>query len=240
VLTEQDHQLIDRYLKGELDDATQRLFDDRMLDSQFSKEVIYRRDLHQALRHRGRVLLKEELQAIENQSSRVFKRKTINTRWLAVAASVALVVTTVYFLFTNTSEQDLYAEYFQPVPNVVAPITKGGGTNTDYNAAFRAYELGDYDRAVGLLQDLDQSDAAVSFFLAITYMHLDRLQAASSSLNQIAKNDSAPYQRHAQWFLMLAEYRLGATVSSDSLLTILTGEIDHPYHTEAVGFRLKK
>jgi hypothetical protein len=240
VLTEQDHLLIDRHLKGELDDVAARQFSDRLHDPEFNQEVTYRIDLLQALRHQARVMLKEELKSIESRRTEAPRRNSINMRWLAIAASVAFLVTAAYFLLTNNEEQDLYAMYFQPVPNVVAPITKGDDMTTEYNSAFRAYESGDYKKAATLLQGLDQADAAVAFFLAITHMHLDNFPLAANSLDEIAKNNTSPYRRHAQWFQMLAEYRLGEQATTDSLLTIMALETDHPYHTEALDFRLKK
>ena len=129
-------------------------------------------------------------------------------RYLAVAASVALLIGAFFWLnpMNSSGESELFAQHYEPYPNVIAPIQKSGDQPTAKEQPFQDYERGDYEAALEGLNNLDESPER-NFFQALSLIGLERYDEAKTQLSIIGKTDGARFQQAATWYLALIEIR---------------------------------
>ncbi|MCH2085332.1 MAG: hypothetical protein MK226_23310 [Saprospiraceae bacterium] len=208
-LQEQDHILIEKYLLQQLTAVDQSIFDQRLNDPDFQKELELQKDLMVALRAEGRSQLKDQLQNIEQRIQREEDVQVTTpqhqfriARIMAIAASVALILAAIYF-FSNQKKSggQIFAQHFEPYPNIVAPLNKSNPETGNREKAFHAYELKNYEEAIQLLNGLPKSDTT-HFYIGLANLSLNQPQKAIDFFDKIKKKDS-PFYIPMNWYKAL-------------------------------------
>lgn len=202
-IDKRDIQLIDAYLRGELDEQGLALLESRKEDAEFAGLFEEMARTETVVRAEGRKQLKEELRKWDS-SAKV--RQLVKVRTIIGVAASILILVVAYFLFRPAADLDAIAEnYLEPYPNVVAPIQKSGGEElTPFERAFQLYEMGYYDKAEDQFGVLDQDDESVQFYAAVTALLDNETELAKNRLDAIILDTGHRYHTPAQWYGALA------------------------------------
>lgn len=193
---ENKEELIIKYFNHQLAPDEQKLFDQWMKeDEDFKTQVNFESSVQEALKRNERAELKSFLQSVEVP----LEKK--NFKWIAIAASfigIVLISTFSIYYFSEKSSSNLYAEYFQPYPNEVAPVVRGQKENSD---AFYAYEIEEYELSAQLFENISEDYALL--YGGISNLEIDQTQKAIEQFNDLILQNSK-YQETAEWYLALA------------------------------------
>jgi tetratricopeptide (TPR) repeat protein len=181
-ISDQDIELIERYLSGELDSKEEETVEERIkTDKEFAEELDFMRDVMSASQKEGREEFREKLSAIgkglfenlENKADTEMKENSDSVKKLplhrrrliyyASALAAAIIVGIFIFLPGNRTGK-LYSAYYEPYPNEIVPYTRGEEVPRDfshfpqekYNLIVRAmkhYERGNYEKAARLFEN---------------------------------------------------------------------------------------
>lgn len=242
-LKDTDYDLMDKYLLGRLDSVEEKNFAQRQRDTDFKKELSWRKKMQPVFKKKGRADLKGRLQALEKkqkQDSTVDKKenrsflRVIGRNWLSLAAGIAIVVAGMWWLNNQpTNSRDLFAVHYEPYPNIIAPIVKSETTVTNYDLAFQRYEQRQYAEALELFEQLPAEDEAVTFYQGLALLGQRDWEQASIILKPISENDQHRFYQPAQWYLGLIDIQLGATDKAKALLTEIAKNAEHPFQKKA-------
>lgn len=231
-----DH--IEKYLRGELSKEETTRFESRMEEhSDLKEKVDKQRQLLKGIELGFNQELKEILIKEESKLSRprLTEANRIKTLYpvIGMAAAVSLVIIAFFTLRNKTVDtSELYAQYYQPYPNVEAPISR-----SDFNELnpYGLYEKGEYNEALSQFSALRTSkpdDPALLFYSAICQMELGTMNDAISSFKELLGLDANKYTRPSKWYLALAYLNSGQTSEAVSYLNELT-QIDDVYARKA-------
>ena len=232
-LNTRDEHLIDQYLLGQLSEADQRLFQERMQASDFQAALSEAQELMGVFQSAGRDQLKAEMKNWEQKLQNSNKEsnapaKTISlNRILAIAASILLLAFIGYFwLSSENGEQKLFADNYQPYPNVVAPIEKGDADEDPTKKAFQEYELGNYEKAINLFEQIMTNQDA-NLFLAISHIELGNDQKAKELLIQIINQPEDRFLIPANWYLGLLNVKEGNLEAAKKYLNVVSKDTEY-------------
>jgi len=194
-------ELIEKYVHGTLTEEERLTFNELIsTDAEFAEEVRFQEDVKVVARHEDSDQFKQQLRSYENQRPSSSKRR----RWVAAAILVALLATAYFTVFQNTNSK-LFAEYFEPYRNVVAPVVRGDQSEALSSKAFLAYENKAYKEAASYFSQLidTENESYYTFYLANCELALGQGTEAIVLLeNYIAT--SGEFTDRAQWYLALA------------------------------------
>ena len=193
-------------------------------------------------RHRGRRELKSFLSDVEKdlanppfKSRRIWLQPNAPWRPLAAACLLLLVALAALFWYKNlqpgpTDTATLAMEYFEPYPNVIAPITKSATEATDYERAFQLYEANQLMEARTTLLTLPDS-AEKYFYLGQIALIEGRSMDALRQLNRIS--DQHRLSATAWWFSAIAHLQENDSDQARLLLQRIAQDGSHPYQRRA-------
>lgn len=245
--------LIEKYIEGTLSDQEQAEFELKMLsDADFAREVNYTKDMVLATQVFGRSELKKELQrvanaeplpsdllsitredtqAAEGQSPRM---RRIYQRFAGVAAAIVLIFAAGWwFTQKRTSPESLFVSYFEPYPNVAAPIVRNATAKKPLEQALLLYEQKNYAAAITQLSALSQQTEAVRFYLAMSHLSNGNAKEAVKHFTTLKDNVSASYQKQTLWYLAMAHLANKDLKACKKVLKPLTTE-DNFYQKKAL------
>ena len=111
---------------------------------------------------------------------------------LAAAAALALVITSYVLINQPPKPQELYAQYFQPYPNVFEPTLRGSEEEAVSNRTlgFRAYDQGDYTTASVLFKEAlkEKEDAGILLLLGNANLVLGNVEEAQNNFLTLIKH----------------------------------------------------
>lgn len=204
--------LIEKFLENQLSDKEKVLFDRWMAeDSSFKKEVSFQQNLKKAIQSKNQDDFKILIGKIENEidSKEVKKNRKFPTKWLVAASFLFLFALS--FLLQNKYHYDpevLFNQNFQPYRNVIFPINRGIENNPQQDKkliAFRAYENGNYQKAVTYFSELYENthEPYYLFYKANALLKLNKPKEAIPLLKEhLQTNDTL--KNKSNWYLALA------------------------------------
>lgn len=234
-MNEQDISLLNDYFNGLLPpDAAAAVESRASSDPDFGQEFALRRDMEAFPRRaEARQAFAATLTAVgadyfqeniaENQPFVV--RQPSNMRWLAAAASLALLAAALWFFTADRGPSyRQYAAHEQP------SFTVRGATDQAAADAEKAFAAADYAPALNALDRLlaeRPDDPSVPLYRGICLIELDRPNEARNALEPLATGNSA-LRSEAQWYLALGYLKTGDRAACRSALTrIQPGETRH-------------
>ncbi|MBL6446306.1 hypothetical protein JMN32_08300 [Fulvivirga sp. 29W222] len=195
--------LIHRYLVGDMSPGEKNAFLKQVEKDQYlSEELDLMRDIRKGIELHGHQRLKAILQ--DREKKHQAKPKPIIWK---VAASLFIALGLGYSIFQFYGHKgDLYKEYYLPYPNVVNPISRSAAPTTGDGITY--YEQEQYSAALDkLLKQLkeEQDNDTVKFYLAQTYLALDKSADAITYLRQV--EEKSRFYEPAQWYLALTHLK---------------------------------
>jgi len=198
--------LIDKYFENTLSAAEKQLFDDELKNNKaFADEVALQHKIKSVIHISERNVLKKQLQLIEHSSSKKIA-KQVSIKWWYVAASVIIIAITTWLVVQKPSSNELFAAYYQPYPNVVAPIVRGNNNhkNDGVYQAFSFYENKEYAKAALMFRSLYQQTNNDYFIVYEAICLLENSQFQQAKL--LLENKSflnADVRNIRNWYLAL-------------------------------------
>jgi tetratricopeptide (TPR) repeat protein len=207
-------ELLEQYLSGQMAESDRLRLEERLRDEPELQQTLAELKLMvQGLTRAGRkevhAILKQLDDTLPPVEARVVPlwRKT----WLQVAASLSILALCAYLLWPRPADpKELFAEYFEPYPNVIMPTVRGDlkGDTALKARAYKAYDLENYKEAIALFEEVDQKDEGVLLYLGNAYLaNGDAARAIRLFEKVIAEYEV--FDEQAEWYLALAWLRGG-------------------------------
>lgn len=229
-------ELIDKYFENSLTPKEQNSFNDLLQnDKEFKTEFLFQKDLQKVIAINRREGIKQDLQQFEKE----FQKKTKGTffnKWL-IAASIALLIGFGLWFVKDSyfpSNEQLYAQNFEPYRNIVQPIVRGESPKTIEYSAFVAYENKDYHKAINLFNSVtNPNETSIQFYKAMSFLSLNKTDDAIQTLLPIAtlkevESSSKNFTEMANWYLGLAYLKNDNLEKALSQFSIVA---NHPTYT---------
>lgn len=152
---------------------------------------------------------------------------------LAVAASLILSVISYLILNRPTDPGDLYAEYFQPYPNIILPKVRGTQEQNQETDAISAYENHDYEQAARGFREIlaTKPEPGILLLLGNANLILGNTDEALENFITLSK-DFNEFDIQAKWFQSLC-YLKKKDVNSAKLLLEEIAAGDSSYKSKA-------
>lgn len=200
-----NESLINGHLQGTLTLEEKSLFDTLIeTDPSFADAVRFEENTKIAITLESRNKLKSKLQLLEKNS------KKINSKsWIFIAASaIVLLGISLFYINQTPSTNKLFADYFEPYPNVESPIVRSGSPKSIKEEAFVAYEIADYNKASEMFSELSKitDDPYAPFYHAVSLMVINKIEDAVSIFTNTSW--SKDYQGKVDWYLSLCQIKL--------------------------------
>lgn len=240
-----DFDYIEQYLKGELAPQEKAEFENRMKnDPALAEEVSLHKDIIIGLETHFNSNLKSKLQQVEKEQSwqkeeepeKEGRMLPFNIRpILAVAASLLILLVAGYLFIDSTpNNQELFAAYYQPYPNIVNPVERSADKNLNDQGLFY-YENGDYFSAIRAFENqlaTDPANVAWKFYRGVSLLQVDKAESAAQDLRQVIQSNNIQFVVPAQWYLGLATLKMGNKGEAVAIFEKLA-QSDNGYATKA-------
>jgi tetratricopeptide (TPR) repeat protein len=199
-MKEEDFDLIDKYKSGLLNNEELEALKLRTAqDTEFSDFLQMEENLQGAFQFNEAKMLKESFILEDPHVTIPFYKTTL----FKVAATIfAIIVSTILLLNQKPDFNEVYAQYYEPYPNVVAPILRSGSTN---NEAFVLYEASEYQEALAIFREQDEKTN--TFYIGQCLLAMGSYAEAADSFKTIKETDSK-FAVPSQWYLALAYLQL--------------------------------
>lgn len=211
-------ELIENYFLGRLSEKEKQTFNDLLLtDLAFKESFMLQENLQKVIEVEEDENFKAMLEGFENE----LQPKSKNyTKWL-VAASVLVLFGLSYFaLFQeNSTNEDLFAQNFEPYRNVIQPIERSKISEDIKTKAFAFYEKGEYQDAILLFSELQKTEKEnyFIFYKANSYLAIKNTSEAIPLLKKYLEIQGQ-FKDKAQWYLALAFLKEKNTNEAEKIL----------------------
>ena len=202
---------IENYLSG-LSDKTEEkwLSEEIKRDPALAREVRLRRRTDEILGDREILTLRNKLGVIEmKKRSAGHMRKTAlkTVKYAATIAFVAILSTAMYFVITPGSSPDkLYSASYERYESPGAARSVVNSGNTLMENAIASYSAREYDKAIGFLELIinSEKDNMESVFMhGMANMEVHNYPVASGSFTRVMEHNDNLYLEDAAWYLGL-------------------------------------
>lgn len=207
--------LLEGYLAGDIEASEVLALDGSQLSADELKSAV--EEYEEAVLIIEGAALKEELKAIhqENDSSQVQKSFP---RWLAAAASIVLIGVFGTLIWQSTNSEPEFSDYFDHFPEL---FTSRDSDSTSYSVGIEAYSLRDYDKAYLLLENIEDLNNELKFYLAVSALGSERFQLAIEIFEGIGTDSSNKYYQQIRWYLGLAYWQTGEIDKAKTTLKLI-------------------
>lgn len=224
-------ELIERFFENQLSDEEQKIFQNYLdTDPVFAEEFAFQKNVKQAIVLNERVELKKKLQSFESPKS---SRKWIS-KWSVAASIVVVVGAGFWFMNQSPNGAELYDEYYQSYPNVVAPTVRGESKTDLKSQAFYEYDSGNYQKAYDLFSQLyatDKDDYAL-FYSSLSLIELNKPQEAIALMDEFDLNKNNGFTPYIKWYKALSYVKIDQKEKAIELLQSLV-ENQNPLQKQA-------
>ena len=170
--------------------------------------------------------LKQKLQEEDQQMNRSAGIRRL--RYLSGVAAVLMIglISSIFISRISPNPLKLYAEYYQPYPNISKPLTRLEDKSDD---PYFLYETREYRKAIAGFKNLLEENPineAAHFYTGIIHMELLDFEKATEEFEILLTQQPGTYSRPALWYISLSFLKLEETEKAAEYLHKLTGETD--------------
>lgn len=228
---QRDQELIQKYIDKDASPEEINEVESRLsVEPQLKKMHSEYKNLPAGVRYHVMITRLEQLRALEKALPPVEVETTVVAMyrspkvWLATAAAL-LVAAISYVLFTGDSNASLYAENFEPYPNVFEPTQRGDSPADKRATAFAMYEQKNYEKAAALFSELltEKKEPEILLLLGNSNMILNRDDEAKNNFLTLIRDFDA-LDEQAKWFLSLVYLKSGEREKAK----LIWGELGDP------------
>ncbi|MEE9363492.1 MAG: CDC27 family protein [Cellulophaga sp.] len=235
-------KLLEKYIQNRLTSEEKLVFNELLKnDEDFRREVLLHTDIKKAVTYEDDIKFKGLVSNLENKSKNRDLKRSYG-KWL-IAASIALLLGLSYFININNkvTGNELFASYFVPYRNVIAPLERGSETiqQSEQFLAFMAYEKGEYKNAIALFTKLytTTKEPYYLFYKANALLKLERANEAIPLLLKHLKTKDTLTDR-TNWYLALAYLKIKENQKAKEILNVVISK--GAYKNKEAKLLLKK
>ena len=243
---------IDRYLDGELSGEELRWFE-RELESNhdLAEEVNLHREVHQAIREKDVLDLREQLDtihvALEPEHERVLARKVLQSKYTRIVAATVAVLIAAGFLVNNllngpADSDKLFTKYYERPDLSVTVRSDNTVVDKAFHEAISMFNDERYAEALPLFEKvilLDERNMKAHMGAGISQMETDKPGKAENSFMTVINHNDNLYVDQAEWYLGLCYLK----VNNEAMAKVQFDKIasgDYDFKKEEAGKILKK
>ena len=231
---EEEILLIEAYLENRLDTYESLKVQKRIQeDRDFAKKVQDYRKILDSIEAIGEEDFKAQLEEWEEDNPYVQPK----TQWWPMAAVlIALAVVIGYWLIpspTTTSQQELFAENFQPYDDIISARNLNG--SEVLNLAFTYYNQGQFDSAAvnfSRYQDLSPNPS-IAFYQGVSLLAAGNAKESLLIFEGLANDQGFLLQEAAQWYWGLALLKEGQRDQCKQVMENIASNEGHDYQQSA-------
>ncbi len=221
--------LISKYFNDTFSAEEKKKFDNLLkTDEDFKAEFEFEKDVKASVISIKKDQLKETLENAENRKP----GKNRLTYFWAASVVIALGLFSL-FIFNNqeVNRNELYAQYFEPYPNIIAPATRSNDSIANLrHADFIAYENGNYITASQIFEQryTKTKSPHFLFYQGVCELQLGNTQKAIE-LFERNKTEADLFKNYSNWYLALAHLKEGNIQMSEKLLQQISDARSYKY-----------
>ena len=224
-MKQEDLDILDQYLRGELDDEKKSAVDLRLQqDENFSNLID---TLRQAKEAASDLALKAKLEKIHEQENFDHQQFTISKRtvYYLVAACLVLVMFGLWLWQPLTDNRQLVSSYMTIYDDY---LTNRNSDATRLTEAMGWYNDQQFDKATEILREIsDNKNRDVAFYLGLSYLYDQQYDSACKYLTRVLA-ESPKYDEQSRWFLALSLLSEDQVSEARGILEEI-GEDDYQY-----------
>jgi len=195
-----DKQLIKKFLRNELTPEEKVAFTTRKEDTSFLEAIE-----NEMIAVQSRQELKKKLQGIG--ADHKTQKKTTPKRFapLGIAASVILLLGTIFFFNQGVNNQELFDDYYTSYPNIYTQKGASDDDKTLFEKTMILYDAKQYPLAQQNFETINSERELTNgerFYYGITLLEVNDTKNALAQFKNIS-NTSSPLYKDAQWYLAL-------------------------------------
>ena len=221
---DQDLQLIEQYLENGLAEDARQEFEKRLkaepdLNQAFQKtraiiQLVEKEAEKETLSMLQQLMAEDKAEETAMEVEQPVETKVIGIndkrsrmgrrRWLAVAASVAVLLVAGLWIFNpfTSSEEDLFAQYYA-TPTFDA--SRGQVSDADLQAIGNTFNAQNYPETIQLIGNLSDPSTSLQIFLALSYLETGQTNEAIQLFTQLASQEEQLDE--ILWYKALAELK---------------------------------
>lgn len=229
-ISQEEFELIEAYLTHTLSKEDRNIIEDRISkDKPFALKVEEMKTIltsveTQAMKEQLDVFHKE-MSINEVSTNEIHtKVKTISWKKMAIAAVLILSLGS-FWVFSGSTNDKLYAEYFSPDPGL--PTTMSSNNNYEFYEAMVNYKQGDYKTAISkwqVLQKQQPTNDTINYFIGVAHLANKNEKDAIPFLKKVTKNSRFSFVNDAYYYLGLAYLKTGNTENAKAILKNSTND----------------
>lgn len=240
---EQDIELIENYLNGNLSADESSVVDQRIkTDPQFASRVQILKQSYLALDPEIEAF-REELKSIhaETQSQQQFSIWQHKKYLIAASITLISMLFAGYMIwFQAPNPESLYQAYMQIPDNNIA--VRGEPDGNQMGLAMEAYDKENYLSALNQLNNILEvapNNPGALFYSGVSYMAMEQYSDAISTFQGLIELESHEYYTAAQWYLSLSLLKTNQLESAKSQLEQLQ-QLNQGQYSRKAGELLNK
>jgi tetratricopeptide (TPR) repeat protein len=232
-----DIEMMDAYFEGKMSDEERAAFEAKLLiDDNFREEFEIYKKVRTGIYQAGEDELREKLNAADLSMESI--GSSFNPKYfiplykkILVAASIAVLLTTTYFLFIK--ENINYKRFEEKEPGLPVLMNSNGKSSLD--KAMTLYKTGDYSASKEIIETLlisNSSNDTLIYFSGVLNYELEEYSEAIESFKAVAGSKSV-FSEKAEYRLALSFLRISQKNNAKELLEEITQEPAHLYKKQA-------
>lgn len=232
---EQDIALIESYLLGRLNESELSAIQERLeTDSTFKS---LHDEMHYLITGVQNASSNEKLEIIRSfESKGAHKKNRQMGIYFKLAASFALIISIFFVVrYFHNPAKDLFTQFHETFPNQILPLTRDQNIPTGIKEnAYYAYDIGDYEKAIELLNQLpmEEDDGAPIFYVGLSQLELKKADQAIESFKRYLSQYDI-FREEAKLYLALA-YILEESYNLAEQQLVLIDTVEHKELIELV------
>lgn len=203
---------IDQYVNEQMEAGELADFEQRMRENVALAESVHlHRDVQKGMEYYFLQGLKQDL--IRSDAK---KPKSKLPTYLAIAATVLIMAgagLTYYLEYENRSPETLFTAYFEPYPNIIAPVQRSA-SGQQAGEAMQFYEAGQYAQAITVFDRLisqEPENAGLTFYRGVCYLGNNQPEKAATDFQTVIQSEDNPFLQASHWYLGLSYLKLSNT-----------------------------
>lgn len=231
-----DTQSIEKYCEDALDATERKAFELRLeKDSEFAALYEQYLQLTNGIEKLGRYETLQYLNKIEKDLPKVKIGKSkslINKQWMAIAASILVLLSLSLLLDKGQSNTDLYQEYHQAYPLLLENTVRGEikKDNSAKSKAYEAYAAGAYQKAIKLFDSQTQEMSDTDRFYKANALLANQQSEEALLLFKDISEHSPLFDKQARWYIGLCYLELNQTENALTLFSEIANSTDSYKH----------
>jgi len=241
-LSEEQFNIIQKYLRDDLSEKDQVLFDEWSGDSNFRKELLDQVSILNAVETSIDTDLKNEINSWSGTTNNLkdisseTKGKSSVIKYLVVLL-LLLGAFWIYKIYSpvELDYKQVYASNFQVIPRENNQRGSEELYHLKYTEAMEFYGQGEYLKALDKLNEIEEVSPKIKSYKAICQMKLSKYNKAEVLWKEIEKEGDNEEIQNAEWYRLLISVYKSNQVNIDDQLEEILSNPNHLFHKKAIA-----